>query len=248
MIAHAFSLSADLQPVSRHLVLAYDDEFSVEYLNRRLRPYWRRKGMARRIHGLGVRDYEKLQDRCAAIRRIVNGRSHSRGGEEYARLCSLAFRQAIAAHKLVADVDGTPLFFAKENFSNGSIDTVDVTYPSSPFFLLFNPTLLEAQFRPIMEYASLPRWPFPFAPHDLGRYPLANGQQYGGGEKTEENQMPVEESGNMLLMVAGLAEARGGDAAFAKKYWGILTKWAEYLAEKVSTRKTNSAPTISPAI
>ena len=233
VLAHSFAFTLTAaRPESRYLVLAYDDEFSVEYLDRRLRPYWRRKGDGvAELLTWALRDYDQLQERCARFDRTLLADLETAGGPDYARLCSLAYRQTLAAHKLVADTDGTPLFFSKENFSNGSIGTVDVTYPSSPFFLLFSPTLLEGQLKPILEYANLPRWPFPFAPHDLGRYPLANGQQYGGGEKTAEDQMPVEESGNMLLMVAGLAQVRG-DAGFARQYWPVLTKWAEYLNDK----------------
>jgi hypothetical protein len=219
-------------PVSRHLLIAYDDIFSIEYLNRRLRPYWRapRIGIQDLLES-ALRDYPSLAQRSAAFDEELMADLTRAGGEEYARLCALAYRQTIAAHKLTRDVDGTPLLFSKENFSNGSIDTVDVTYPSSPFFLLFNPRLLEAQIRPVLDYAASGRWPFPFAPHDLGTYPLANGQTYGGRETSEENQMPVEESGNMLLMIAALAHIENS-TVFAERYWPLLTKWADYLKAK----------------
>jgi hypothetical protein len=233
VLAASFDLGAvAASPVSRHLVIAYDDLFSIAYFERRLRPYWRATGTeAIDMLRKALTDYETLEQRSADFDRELMADLTRVGGEAYARLCALAFPQTIAAHKLTADLDSTPLYFSKENFSNGSIDTVDVTYPSAPFFLLFNTRLLEAQLRPVLDYASLPRWPFPFAPHDLGRYPLANGQQYGGGEKTEENQMPVEESGNMLLMIAGIAQVNG-NADLAEKYWPVLTKWAEYLRAK----------------
>jgi len=219
-------------PVSRRILLAYDDRFSIEYLNRRLRAYWRRNGMTTaEMLEKAEGDESSLRTQAEAFDKELVADLTREGGEHYAQLATLAYRQTIAAHKLVADVDGTPMLFSKENFSNGCIDTVDVTYPSSPFFLLLNPKLLQAQLQPMMEYASLPRWRWPFAPHDLGTYPLANGQVYGGGERTEEDQMPVEESGNLIILVNALAHAEGS-AAFAQQYWETLSKWVEYLKEK----------------
>jgi len=218
--------------VSRRVLVAYDDRFAIEYLNRRLRAYWRRNGMTTaEMLEKAEADESSLRSRTEAFdKELVSDLEHE-GGSHYAQLATLAYRQTIAAHKLVADVDGTPMLFSKENFSNGCIDTVDVTYPSAPFFLLLNPKLLEAQLEPMLAYASLPRWRWPFAPHDLGTYPLANGQVYGGGERTEEDQMPVEESGNLIILTNALAHAQNsGD--FAQKYWPLLTKWAEYLKEK----------------
>jgi hypothetical protein len=220
------------QPVSRYLTIAYDDLYSIEYFERRERPWWRRNGAdAAELLRMGRRDRDALAEKSRAFDDQLMTDLREAGGEKYARLASLAYRQTLAAHKLVADADGTAMFFPKENFSNGCIATVDVIYPSSPFTLLFNPRLLRAQLQPVLEYAHMQRWRWPFAPHDLGTYPQANGQVYGGGERTEENQMPVEESGNMLIMLAALAKVEG-NADFAAKYWPELTKWAGYLKEK----------------
>ena len=233
LLAVRFDLgSLGAASISRRAIIAYDDRFSIEYLNRRLLAYWHRNGMTTaEMLQKAESDEHSLRTRGEAFDRELVADLTQEGGAKYAQLATLAYRQTIAAHKLVADVDGKPMLFSKENFSNGCIDTVDVTYPSSPFFLLLNPQLVQAQLQPMMEYASLPRWRWPFAPHDLGTYPLANGQVYGGGEHTEEDQMPVEESGNLIILVNALAHAQGS-AAFAEKYWPVLSKWAEYLKEK----------------
>jgi hypothetical protein len=218
-------------PVSRHVLLAYDERYTVEYFGRKLRPYWRRTGLdAAGLLAQAEQGYATVLARCAAFDAELRTALEQAGGPGYAQLAALAFRQCLAAHTLAADLDGTLLMFSKENFSNGCLGTVDVTYPASPFFLLFNPALLRAQLTPILDYAALPRWPFPFAPHDVGQYPLANGQVYGGGETSDERQMPIEESGDMLLMVAALAAAEG-NADYARKHWPLLRTWARYLRD-----------------
>jgi hypothetical protein len=220
------------EAASRYLMLAYDDVWALEYFNRKLRPYWRRNGMGvAELLNAAAEEHDKLLERSIAFDKALTEDLVSAGGPEYAALSITAYRQTLAAHKLAADLDGSPIYMSKENLSNGSIDTVDVLYPAAPFFLLLNPKLLEAQMIPILDYAQMPRWPWPYAPHDLGRYPQADGQGYGGGEKTERNQMPVEESGNMLILTAAIAKAEG-NADLAKKYWPLLTKWAEYLSAK----------------
>jgi len=233
VLAVAFDLGkVGATPEKRLALLAYDDVFSIEFLNRKLRPWWRHQGLdAASLLETSTREYAGIAERARKFDEEFTADLVKNGGPEYAALAVVAYRQAIAAHKLVADVDGTPLFFSKENFSNGCISTVDVTYPSAPLFLLVNPGLLKGMLRPILDYASLPRWRWPFAPHDLGTYPLANGQVYGGGEMTEENQMPVEESGNLLILLGALAHIEG-NADFAMHYWPQLTRWAEYLRVK----------------
>jgi hypothetical protein len=236
--------TASSKPISRWLMLAYDDEYSIQYMKKNLRPYWRstlrsspatedgRNGDdAAALLKKAAAEYESLKQRCEQFDAELMADLRKAGGEKYARLAALAYRQCFAAGKFVADANGKPISFCKENHSNGCIGTSDVFYPMAPQFLLFGPTPAKSFLVPFMNYAASERWKFPFAPHDLGTYPHANGQVYGGGERTEENQMPVEESGNLLILMAAVAEMEG-NARFASLYWKQLEQWAEYLKAK----------------
>jgi hypothetical protein len=121
---------------------------------------------------------------------------------------------------------------SKECFSNGCIGTVDVSYPSAPLFLLLNPELVRGMLRPIFTFAASPAWPYAFAPHDVGQYPLATGQVYGlrEGQYVLAKQMPVEECGNMLILTAAACSA-DNDWRLAEANLSLLGRWAEYLAE-----------------
>ena len=211
------------QPTRRHLIVAYDDLYSVEYFQQKLRAWWRRdaKASAETMLAAAEQDYTALVARCQEFDKQLATAAARSGSAEYVRLCELAYRQAVAAHKLVAGPDGRPLYLSKENFSNGSIGTVDVAYPSAPLFLLYNPVLVEGMMEPIFYFSESGRWKKPFAAHDVGTYPLANGQTY-------PEDMPVEECGNMLILAAAIADAEGS-AEFARRHWQSLSTWAEYL-------------------
>jgi hypothetical protein len=218
--------------VTTGALLAYDDIYSVKYFNTDLRAFWKKDGITMELLlSKALSEYPVLAALCELFDNELIKDLQSEGGSKYAEMTSLVYRQCLAAHKLVADGNGQPLIFSKENFSNGCMATVDVIYPASPFFFLFSPALTKAMLQPIFAYSGSARWKFPFAPHDLGTYPFATGQAYGGGEKTEENQMPVEETGNMVIMTAALAKMEG-NANFANENWPVLEKWCEYLLEK----------------
>lgn len=214
--------------VSRLAALAYDDILSVEYFGDRRPAYWRRNGMtANAMIAAAFAEYDAISRRCEAFDRQLLADAERAGGPAYADLLALSYRQAIAAHKLTTDRDGNLLFLSKECYSNGCIATVDVSYPSMPLFLLYNPELVRGMMRPIFAFAASDAWSFDFAPHDAGQYPLANGQVYAS---SIEGQMPVEECGNMLVMAAAVGMADGNNG-FAEEHGAVLRTWADYLLE-----------------
>jgi len=209
-------------------IFAYDDIMSIEYFGKQLPGYWKKDGKTiETAITEAYNDYDKLAKKAKIFGKKLFNEATVAGGEKYAEMLSLAFRQAIAAHKLAADENGDALFISKECFSNGCAATVDVSYPSIPMFLLYNPELVLGMMRPIFKYADSEVWPFDFAPHDAGQYPLLNGQVYSNGTDPRW-QMPVEECGNMLVMAAA-ASVAAGDASFAKEHYTDLENWAQYL-------------------
>lgn len=208
---------------SGYLMAAFDDIYGVQYFGQNLRPYWNRQNNSNIRHQLATaaRDYRKLMAATKKFDKELIDEATTAGGDEYAALCALAYRQSVATHKLVESPSGEILWLSKENDSNGSIGTVDITYPSAPMYLIYNPELVKGMMNHIFEYSESGRWTKPFPSHDVGTYPLANGQTYGG-------DMPVEEAGNMLCLSAVVAAVEG-NAEYARKHWDTLTTWTDYL-------------------
>lgn len=206
------------------IMVGYDDIFSVRYFGENLRPYWNKDGNSSIMDQFSAANdqYASLMKDCEKFDCALMADATEAGGRKYAELCALAYRQAIAAHKLVEAPNGDLLWLSKENNSNGSIGTVDVTYPSAPLFLLYNPELAKGLLNHIFYYSESGKWTKPFPAHDVGTYPIAEGQTYGG-------DMPVEEAGNALTLTAAICHYQN-DYGYAEQHWETLSVWAEYLS------------------
>ena len=224
VMALAFELgNVEAAPVSRHVIVAYDEIYSIKYFGRKLPPYWRRDGATPSdLLQSAERDYPSLVKRCEVFDRDLLADLTKEGGKKYAQIAALAYRQALCACGIAADANKQPLLFTKENTSNGDIATVDVIFPMDPMLIFLSPTLAKASLVPVLSYAASGRWRFPNAPHDLGTYPVARGTDDGG------EGMPVEESGNMLILCDAIAQQEGS-ADWVTPWWPKLAQWAQYL-------------------
>ena len=208
-----------------YMMVGYDEVQDIEYMFHRYKAYWTHDGtvsifqLFRRMNT----QYANIMKRCRDFDRRIYDDGLQAGGAHYAEMLSGVYRHVIAAHKLFQDEEGNLLFFSKENNSNGCVNTVDLTYPEAPLFLCYNPELQKAMMTSILDYSYNGRWTKPFAAHDLGTYPIANGQVYGA-------DMPIEEAGNMLILAAELCR-QDGQTTYVDKYWDIITTWADYLVE-----------------
>ena len=227
----SLSLPMDIEK-NETVVFAYDDIHSFNYFGHDCDAYW--KSITPTIEAAiseALSEADENRQKCDKISSELHEKATACGGEKYADLVSLAYRQFFAAHKLALDETGELIYISKECFSGGHSCTVDVTYPASPFMLLYNTELLKATLRPIFRFAASDKWKYDFAPHDAGSYPILGTQRYGlreGGILLLEMQMPVEECGNILILMENII-LFDGNTDFVAPHMKTLSKWVKYL-------------------
>ena len=160
--------------------------------------------------------------------------------EAYYSIVALSARQIMAAYvyaippttsscgtaPLDGSTDDTPLMFQKEISSDGNVNTVDVLYPATPYFLWANPEMIKYTLEALYQNAESGFYPNGYSMHDLGsNFPNATGHVEGNDE-----YMPVEESGNMILMSYAYYKF-SGDSAWITSHYTILKQWANYLIQ-----------------
>jgi hypothetical protein len=216
------------QPVSMPLMIGQVRTPAVSYLGQNLQPLWTSYFATwQDMLGFFAADLAAAQNRASALDRRISRAAEAAGGTSYAGLCAIALRQAYGGTELVVGPSGAPWAFLKEISSDGNVSTVDVLFPAAPAWIYADPGYLALLLEPLLSYAESGNWPQTFAEHDLGSaYPVASGHNDGGGEN-----MPVEESGNMLIMTAAyLRQVPAATArSFATAHYAILKQWASYL-------------------
>mmetsp|Transcript_168114 Transcript_168114/g.539925 ORF Transcript_168114/g.539925 Transcript_168114/m.539925 type:complete len:699 (+) Transcript_168114:90-2186(+) len=224
------ALGADVQ---RHVLLVgYDDVKSVTYYNEgQFSGYWTQvwPNLEAALEA-AAGEIDAMLAKSVAHDKDLMDKLTATGGPKYAAIGALAYRQTLAATKLVWNSKRKVMWnFLKEISTNGDMQTMDVIYPASPAFLYSNPELLKLLLIPVLSFANNETsTPFsdPFSPHEIGTYPIAD------HNTAQQERMPMENTGNMFLMLMGLSRA-GTDMAFLKPYWKMLLVWADYLEESL---------------
>ncbi len=212
------------------ITLFLDQTYSMMYFGEALKPYWTGdfdSSISLIAHAHSV--YEDVFASCREFDESLRSSLEAVGGSKYADLLVLSYRQVTGALETTMSPDGDKWVFMKEISSDGDVSTVDVIYPAAPMFLHLYPDTLLRMMPPLMDYALNMTddrdydYGLDWAPHHLGVWPVCDIKQ------DEQEQMPVEESSNMLILFAALAQFRDADdLSWAYPYLGLMKTWADY--------------------
>jgi len=215
-------------------VLAIDEVLSLNWFGEKCPPYWRRDlpvgdanvvptDMLAAAHA----DYSSLRRRCDSFDAETSLELSAAGGDEYATIAQLTFRQVLGASALVwVPSKSAAWYFLKEISSCGCLNTADVVFPAFPQILYLSPELMRTMIVSHLEYATNRTnqpYPLPWAPHHLGYWPIAD-LPY-----TNQENMPLEETSWNLLILALIAQAQGGDVRWLEPYWSVIQTWYDFL-------------------
>jgi hypothetical protein len=169
-------------------------------------------------------DFDYASKWCTVLDNKIATDSLVAGGQDYLTITSLSVRQTFGGLQFTGTYEA-PLIFLKEISSNSDIQTVDVIFPAHPILLYLNPKLIKYTLEPLIENQESGHYPRTSAIHDLGRFPNALGYPDGNDEP-----MPLEECGNMMIMMLAYTQ-RTGDKAYLSNHWPIIMKWTQYLLD-----------------
>eukprot|EP00300_Choanocystis_sp_HF-7_P002429 c11848_g1_i1.p1 GENE.c11848_g1_i1~~c11848_g1_i1.p1 ORF type:complete len:679 (-),score=133.15 c11848_g1_i1:17-2053(-) len=211
------------------IFFAVDEVASMNYFGRILPPFWKKQypSIGALFDQFVTADVStnQLLRRVRAYQATLFTNLTNVGGLKFAQVLSLSYRQTTASVTVALTESGAPWIFMKEISSDGDVSTVDVLYPASPMWILLAPEHLRLMMLPLLEYANnatnIP-YNLAWAPHHLGVWPICD------LSPDQQEQMPMEESGNFLLMLAAIAQLQG-QADYLVPYLPILRSWAQYL-------------------
>ncbi len=161
------------QAVSAYVVFLYDDVYSMLYFGDWQIPCWRAEldNNVTLLVNEAISYYETNMVDITNTNQMLITLLKNSGGEQYATLGSLVTRQITGAlSQTWSNQQNRPQLFMKEISSGGDISTVDVIFPSSPFFLWLHPKMLRDVLIPILAYANndtTSKYNLTWAPHHL---------------------------------------------------------------------------------
>jgi len=231
VLALAWTMTVTPTSTERHVTIAYDEVSPIKWFGTPLQSYWRGPDNTKSIQTLlseSERNYTTIMSTLVSFDTSLIQNFTVKGGDHYATMASLAFRQVVAGTKLVWNQQlRAPWYFMKEISSDGDLSTVDVIFPASPFFIHHNPELMRLLLLPILAYGNNEtsvKYNYPWSPHHLGFWPV------GYILPKDQENMPVEESGNMILMIYSVIQRQNNNVSWLlPKYGPLIRQWAEYL-------------------